>query len=117
MKKALSLVVILTLLCFPVSGFCSVAGGIGGAIVGVVAAPTAAIAVGTVLGGLVVFCTAPAAGVIVAFSGASTAVLAHILGIAILGGVSGAIEGARGGHPLIAGVYGGMGVGVALGAF
>ncbi|MDR2818324.1 MAG: hypothetical protein LBB37_02665 [Endomicrobium sp.] len=58
MKKALSLVVILTLLCFPVSGFCSVTDG-----------------------------------------------------------VVGAIEGARKGYPLTAGVYGGAGLGVAVGAF
>ncbi|MDR1434481.1 hypothetical protein [Candidatus Endomicrobiellum devescovinae] len=116
MKKALSLVVILTLLCFPVSGFCSVTDGVVGAIEGAVAAPIAAIAIGTAVGGVVSLFATPMAGV-AAFKVTLDLISAHIWTISILGGVSGAIEGARKGYPLTAGVYGGAGLGVALGAF
>jgi hypothetical protein len=138
MKKALSLVVILTLLCFPVSGFCSVTDGVVGAIEGAVAAPIAAIAIGTAVGGVVSLFATPMAGV-AAFKVTLDLISAHIWAISILGGVSGAIEGymratlqtilsilggvsgaiegARKGYPLTAGVYGGAGLGVAVGAF
>jgi hypothetical protein len=112
MKKVLSLAVILTLLCFTGSGFCSMSGGIIGAVGGGVASSVVAVGVGTAVGGVLAFVAAPAAGVAVAFSGALNVVLTHIWGIGITGLIAGAIEGARGGHPLIAGVYAGAGAGV-----
>ncbi|MDR2251879.1 MAG: hypothetical protein LBD98_03535 [Endomicrobium sp.] len=114
MKKVLSLAVILTLLCFPVSGFCSVTDKVVGAIEGAIVAPIAAIAIGTAVGGVVSLFVTPSSGVI-AFKVTLDLISEHIWRIAIMGGISGAIEGARRGHPLTAGVYGGVGLGV--GAF
>ena len=59
MKKVLSLAVILTLLCFTGSGFCSLAGGIGGTVEGGVVSSIVAVGVGTAVGGALAFVVGP----------------------------------------------------------